>query len=227
LNAAVNERAKKPQTTMMMLSEQRHFTGFTDHLKQSLLVSRSAVDRWVEEEKALADAAAAQSNQQLAQRQREVDAAVTHWLAVQLESGLSVNAQTKESSSPSNISKKKRELQNKVEQAQHDVEMLRDALDEKRSMLEGTQNFGKKPWMMTDLSFIAVFSFILCSLVITIQTALRAEHTREQARAKEAVQLKQKIEASKATTVNDLTRGIVNYKYLGLDFEKAEQERLR
>jgi len=33
--------------------------------------------------------------------------------------------------------------------------------------------------------------------------------------------------AAKQTTVDDLTRGIVNYKYLGLDFEKAEHERLR
>jgi hypothetical protein len=35
------------------------------------------------------------------------------------------------------------------------------------------------------------------------------------------------VEESKKTTVEDLTRGIVNYKYLGLDFEKAEGNRLR
>ena len=32
---------------------------------------------------------------------------------------------------------------------------------------------------------------------------------------------------SKDTTVKDLTRGLVNYKYLGLDFQKAEQDRLK
>jgi hypothetical protein len=34
-------------------------------------------------------------------------------------------------------------------------------------------------------------------------------------------------ELSKNTTVDDLTRGIINYKYLGLDFEKAENQKLR
>ena len=40
-------------------------------------------------------------------------------------------------------------------------------------------------------------------------------------------QLKDATEAAKQTTVDDLTRGIVNYKYLGLDFEKADNDRLR
>jgi hypothetical protein len=33
--------------------------------------------------------------------------------------------------------------------------------------------------------------------------------------------------ASKDTTVNDLTRGMINYKYLGLEFQKADLDRLR
>jgi hypothetical protein len=32
---------------------------------------------------------------------------------------------------------------------------------------------------------------------------------------------------SKDTTVNDLTRGMVNYKYLGLDFQQADHDRLK
>jgi hypothetical protein len=39
--------------------------------------------------------------------------------------------------------------------------------------------------------------------------------------------MKKKREEVKNITVEDLTRGIVNYKYLGLDFEKAEGNRLR
>ena len=45
-----------------------------------------------------------------------------------------------------------------------------------------------------------------------------AEARKEQADA---------IEEAKKTTVDDLTRGIVNYKFLGLDFEKAHDDRLR
>jgi hypothetical protein len=38
---------------------------------------------------------------------------------------------------------------------------------------------------------------------------------------------KRAVEETKKTTIDDLTRGVVNYKYLGLDFQKAENEQLR
>jgi hypothetical protein len=53
------------------------------------------------------------------------------------------------------------------------------------------------------------------------------ERAHQKERAQKARKTKANIELSKRTTVDDLTQGIVNYKYLGLDFEKAENERLR
>lgn len=47
---------------------------------------------------------------------------------------------------------------------------------------------------------------------------LRAEETRDQ---------KARVEESKQTTVDDLTQGIVNYKFLGFDFVKAKNNGLR
>jgi len=41
-------------------------------------------------------------------------------------------------------------------------------------------------------------------------------------KVKEIQDIKRKMENSKNTTIDDLTHGILNYKYLGLDFEKAE-----
>mmetsp|Transcript_13929 Transcript_13929/g.20384 ORF Transcript_13929/g.20384 Transcript_13929/m.20384 type:complete len:105 (-) Transcript_13929:150-464(-) len=35
------------------------------------------------------------------------------------------------------------------------------------------------------------------------------------------------MEESKNTTIDDLTKGLINYKFLGLDFEKAEGNRLK
>ena len=51
--------------------------------------------------------------------------------------------------------------------------------------------------------------------------------TCQQDRALEANSLKYNVESSKQATVTDLTRGIINYKYFGLDFEKADDGRLR
>jgi len=57
--------------------------------------------------------------------------------------------------------------------------------------------------------------------------AMRKEEADYQLRAADVRDMKAKVEEAKKTTVDDLTRGIVNYKYLGLDFEKAEGNKLR
>ena len=56
---------------------------------------------------------------------------------------------------------------------------------------------------------------------------LKKQKEREEARAAEVRSKRFLAEESKNTTVEDLTRGIINYKYLGLDFEKAENQKLR
>jgi hypothetical protein len=56
---------------------------------------------------------------------------------------------------------------------------------------------------------------------------LEKEEKTEQARALEVRSKKEFAEESKKTTIEDLTRGIVNYKYLGLDFVKGENQSLR
>jgi hypothetical protein len=60
--------------------------------------------------------------------------------------------------------------------------------------------------------------FILCVLDIAI------EEERQRQRAQDARNLKAKVKEAKKTTVDDLTRGIINYKFTGLDFEKTNTE---
>jgi hypothetical protein len=55
-------------------------------------------------------------------------------------------------------------------------------------------------------------------------TDIEVEETKQRARAEEARALMERVQEAKRTTVDDLTRGIVNYKYLGLDFEKTDGE---
>eukprot|EP00429_Kryptoperidinium_foliaceum_P056110 CAMPEP_0176089232 /NCGR_PEP_ID=MMETSP0120_2-20121206/44688_1 /TAXON_ID=160619 /ORGANISM="Kryptoperidinium foliaceum, Strain CCMP 1326" /LENGTH=257 /DNA_ID=CAMNT_0017423109 /DNA_START=131 /DNA_END=904 /DNA_ORIENTATION=- len=50
------------------------------------------------------------------------------------------------------------------------------------------------------------------------------EEEKQRSRAQSARALKAKIEETKKTTVDDLTRGLVNYKHTGLDFVKTEIE---
>mmetsp|Transcript_15366 Transcript_15366/g.38095 ORF Transcript_15366/g.38095 Transcript_15366/m.38095 type:complete len:283 (-) Transcript_15366:5792-6640(-) len=54
--------------------------------------------------------------------------------------------------------------------------------------------------------------------------AIGLEESKQRLRAEEARNLKKKAEEAKKITIDDLTKGIVNYKYLGLDFENTQGE---
>lgn len=71
------------------------------------------------------------------------------------------------------------------------------------------------------------FTFILGSLSHIQSIELRKEYSEFKERAVELRRQKQETEMSKETTIDDLTRGIINYKYLGLDFERIPEDKLR
>lgn len=58
--------------------------------------------------------------------------------------------------------------------------------------------------------------------MISIEITIEEKEQRE--RALQARALKTKVEEAKKTTVDDLTKGVVNYKFTGLDFEKTSVE---
>jgi len=50
------------------------------------------------------------------------------------------------------------------------------------------------------------------------------EESKQRIRASEASNLKKAVEESKTTTIDELTRGVVNYKKLGLDFTQTGRD---
>ena len=50
------------------------------------------------------------------------------------------------------------------------------------------------------------------------------EESKQRIRASDAAALKRSAEESKKTTIDDLTRGVVNYKKLGLDFTQTGRD---
>lgn len=71
----------------------------------------------------------------------------------------------------------------------------------------------------TDLFFI----FLNCCTF----SVLQSKEVEENAKAEKIRQQKSIAEESKKMTIEDLTKGMINYKYLCLDFEKAEVGSLR
>jgi hypothetical protein len=55
-------------------------------------------------------------------------------------------------------------------------------------------------------------------------TVIDVEESKQRIRAEDARKLKKKAEEAKKMTVDDLTKGIVNYNHLGLDFETTSGE---
>lgn len=57
-----------------------------------------------------------------------------------------------------------------------------------------------------------------------VNSAIGLEESRHRLRAEEARSLKKRADEARLITVDDLTKGIVNYKRLGLDFETTKGE---
>lgn len=75
--------------------------------------------------------------------------------------------------------------------------------------------------------FLPDFLFNYVRILFIYISELIEEHKQQKVRVQQTQRNWDAAKAAKQTTVDDLTRGIVNYKYLGLDFEKADHERLR
>jgi hypothetical protein len=87
------------------------------------------------------------------------------------------------------------------------------------NIAKGQHEFSFCSQLMFTFSCVCVCDFF--SLV------LQDEMIQQQDRLRQARQLQSTTELARQTTIDDLTHGIVNYKYLGLDFVKARDERLR
>jgi len=168
--------------------------GFTSSLMNTLVVSRSKMQQWAEFEKAKADKVAESYRLTLIAEQAAIDEQATNILSVQLERGLKVSD---EDESRDNVDVQ----DNNIVTKKKDLEEEKVSLEEEISKLE--QEFENREKRVSD-------------------TAM--EENKQCARADEVRALKERVREAKQMTVDDLTRGIVNYKYLGMDFEKTKIE---
>jgi glucan-binding YG repeat protein len=167
--------------------------GFTSHLRESLLLSRSRVETWVEHEKAQADAVYERSKQTRASHQHRIDQALTNLLALQLEGGLAVSETESTTKIEKNLAARKEELLREQEAVESEIASLAKKQAQRKAQLQ----------------------------------ELNGEREAEKAKVQGTRELKQRVQASKQTTLEDLTKGIVNYQYLGIDFQKAQDNHMK
>ena len=158
-----------------------------------------------------ADAAAAVHEAKVSQEQTCIDILVNELLALELERGLNVK---EHSSNSVSLAKRRAELACEQEELSKEIDKLQETHKKREKEIQGT--------CARDVVFVCKLLFSQSS-----HTELKLQEQKERARADEATEMKQKVEEAKQTTVDDLTKGIVNYKFLGLDFEKAQDNRLK
>lgn len=116
------------------------FTGFTSGLLNSIVVSKSKMDDWVEYQKAKIDEREASFQLKLEQEQKSIDSLVTNLLGVQLERGLSLRQSEEEESSSQedeNLSHKKKALQEQQTKLDHDLAKLQSELKNREKRVQG------------------------------------------------------------------------------------------
>ena len=184
---------------------------------------RGKVESWVEREKRAADQLEEAYCQTLSQEQSAVESLEEELLAVQFKLGTKITEGPRHAGTSNppveSIVQRRQNLIQESESLQAEIERLKQGRAEKERNVKGKA---------------VVFPYSICMLVdypdltslVFPYAELKKEEAQEQARAAEVRSKKQLAEESKDTTLDDLTRGIINYKYLGLAFEKGENNEL-
>ena len=148
------------------------------------------------------------------EEQATIDSQGTCLMAVQMERGLNVNDQnsTNNGDHAESIAEKKKALEELHAELEREVENLQTECENREKRVLGEYK-----------SFSCIAQPFLSSSFRAF-VDVEAEEAKQNTRAQEARALKERVKEAKQTTVDDLTRGIVNYKHLGLDFEKTEGE---
>mmetsp|Transcript_774 Transcript_774/g.1211 ORF Transcript_774/g.1211 Transcript_774/m.1211 type:complete len:250 (+) Transcript_774:116-865(+) len=172
-------------------------SGFSSSLKTTLMASRAKLDAFVEDQKARADAATEAYEQNLIEEQSQIDTHIEALHSVQMERGMKVAGNGVNSESNN--------------ESDGGIAKRRQELRDRQCAFENDIESLQKDVQIKE----------------TQLEELKRKEIEKKSRAEQARDTKHKVEETKRTTVDDLTRGVVNYKYLGLDFVKAEGNRLR
>jgi uncharacterized protein YdaT len=111
--------------------------GFTRSLMDTIVISRSKIDEWVEMEKAKADAVAEDYRQKLISEQASIDAQVANLLSVQLERGLSVQNKDKAKNNSESIATRKQALEQQKTALEAEIEKLQVEFDKRDKRVKG------------------------------------------------------------------------------------------
>ncbi len=190
------------------------------------------MQKWALHEKARADAAAESYHHRLRQEQAAIDSLAAELLAVQMERGMEIRGDIAASpdseadeqarnDNTDSIAARKLALEEQITAIRIEVMKLETERDNRDRRVKGESGAIELNVRVVLCPFA---SFVYSSTIRIFCLDIAIEEAKHRIRAHDARVLKEQAEEAKKTTVDDLTRGIVNYKYLGLDFEQTYKE---
>jgi len=184
---------------------QNHNLGFTALLIDSISTSRAKFHKWAEFEKSKDDLRAESYRNSLIQEQSVIDSQAKELIDIQRERGMRINNNKNDDNT----------LEGEEEIVNNDNSNNEDNIASQKKSLEEK-------------------AFKLQTEILKLKTEqdnrekrvqeIALEESKQRIRANDASSLKKAAEESKKTTIDDLTRGVVNYKKLGLDFTQIGRD---
>lgn len=190
-------------------------SSLTASLRSSLVLSRSQLDEWIELEKEKMDVSAEQYRQSLTATQAQVDTAVTHLLALQLEGTLSME-------SSNVVTSTKEDMKEEQEMLKEEIANLKMEIIDKKCQIKGNVVMCTSH-PLTSCMVWAYFAVSYDCLGHT-ELGLNVLHARD--KLVEARDWHENVLQSRGAAVADLGRSVEKYKQLGLEFDKDESEKM-
>jgi len=176
--------------------------GFTTPLIESISSSKAKIETWVGREKYNADLSLESYNKCLVQQQDIIDSQIKELNHIQRERGMAgeIFLSDEENGDGGEIIDRKENIASRkksLDDASTKIQLEIMKLEIER------ENREKR---VKDVSL---------------------EESKQRIRAGDAAALKKRVEESKNTTIDDLTQGVVNYKKMGMDFQRTGHGELR
>jgi len=179
--------------------------GFTAPLIDSISTSRAKFQNWVEVEKSKDDLRAELYHNILVKEQTDIDSQAKELIDIQRERGMKIYSNKNDDNA----------LEGEEEIVNNDNNNHQDNISSQKISLEE-----KSTEVQTEILKLKAEQENREKRVQEIAL----EESKQRIRANDASSLKRAAEESKKTTIDDLTRGVVNYKKLGLDFTQIGRD---
>jgi hypothetical protein len=198
----------------------------TQGIRDWITLSQARSSEWAEHEKAHLDANFAAVHAEYQAQQQRVDQTVGDYMALKLQHGCTVASSEDQVPCPA-LQEKELRLSEQQSNVQRSIDKTKENIQNRKVQIEGR---------FTRTSLLCAASPRIAHAVVVLHTTARYDRRAElELQKNEQVEKLRKlrqsrtaIEAAQQTTLDDLTRGMMDFKTsLGLDFGKAPNNSLR